>query len=160
MTLLVRWRSAKAIVSTTKNIFEKRNGFISDQGVDVMIAIFCDFRAIFGEKNWRFSQKPMLRSKFCIIYLCFETKTPIFSLNFSAKIFKKSQHRSQIFFFEIFRRPFRSSRTFSRIFLGQVFEWEEGLILCFQNLLRPHRDAVLFCKRGQGRLAGRHARNK
>jgi hypothetical protein len=40
---------------------------------------------IFGEKNWRFSQKPMLWSKFCIIYLWFESKTPIFSLNFFAE---------------------------------------------------------------------------
>jgi hypothetical protein len=32
------------------------------------------------------------------IKLCFESKTPIFSLNFSAKIFKKSQHRSLILF--------------------------------------------------------------
>jgi hypothetical protein len=32
-----------------------------------MITIFSDFR----RKNGVFSQKPMLRSNFCIIYLCF-----------------------------------------------------------------------------------------
>jgi hypothetical protein len=36
----------------------------STPGVDVMITIFCDFRQ-FLAKNWRFSQKPMLRSNFC-----------------------------------------------------------------------------------------------
>jgi hypothetical protein len=29
-------------------------------GVDVMITIFCDFFPIFGEKYWRFSQKPIV----------------------------------------------------------------------------------------------------
>jgi hypothetical protein len=38
-------------------------------GVDVMNIIFCD---------WRFSQKPMLWSNFCLIQLCFEQKTPFF----------------------------------------------------------------------------------
>jgi hypothetical protein len=54
-------------------------------------AIFDNFRL----KSWRFSRKTMSWSKFCTIYLCFESKTPIFSLNFSAKIFKKSQYRSR-----------------------------------------------------------------
>jgi hypothetical protein len=35
-------------------------------GVDVMITIFCDFWQ-FSAKKWRFSQKPMLWSKFCLI---------------------------------------------------------------------------------------------
>jgi hypothetical protein len=35
-------------------------------GTDVTITIFCDFRQ-FSAKNWRFSQKPMLWSNFCII---------------------------------------------------------------------------------------------
>jgi hypothetical protein len=35
-------------------------------------AIFDNFR----RKNWRFSLKPMLWSKFCIIYLCFVSKMP------------------------------------------------------------------------------------
>jgi hypothetical protein len=45
------------------NILPKTNR----TGVDVTITIFCDFcrfsakkLAIFGEKNWRFSQKPTL----------------------------------------------------------------------------------------------------
>jgi hypothetical protein len=42
----------------------------------------------FLQKNWRFSQKPMLWSKFCIFYLCFESKTPIFSQFFCENIFK------------------------------------------------------------------------
>jgi hypothetical protein len=32
-------------------------------GVDVIITIFCDFRQFSAEKNWRFSQKPMLSIK-------------------------------------------------------------------------------------------------
>jgi hypothetical protein len=36
-------------------------------GVDVNDHNFRRFSTIFGEKNWRFSQKPTLRSKFCII---------------------------------------------------------------------------------------------
>jgi hypothetical protein len=47
-------------------------------------AIFDNFR----RKNWRFSQKPMLWSKFCIIYLCFESKRPIFCRKFRRKYFK------------------------------------------------------------------------
>jgi hypothetical protein len=39
-------------------------------------------------KNWRFSQKPMLGSKFCIIKLCFEWKTPIIRRFFWRKHFK------------------------------------------------------------------------
>jgi hypothetical protein len=46
-------------------------------GVDVMITIFCDFWQ-FSAKYWHSSQKAMLRSNFCIIQLCFESKTPIF----------------------------------------------------------------------------------
>jgi hypothetical protein len=42
----------------------------------------------FRRKNWRFSQKPMLWSKFFKIYLRFESKAPIFSLKFLAKILK------------------------------------------------------------------------
>jgi hypothetical protein len=37
---------------------------------------------------WRFSQKPMLWSKFCIILLCFESKAPIFCNFFRENIFK------------------------------------------------------------------------
>jgi hypothetical protein len=46
-----------------------------------MITIFCEFRQ-FSAKKWRFSQKPMLWSQFCIIWLCFESKTPIFFAKF------------------------------------------------------------------------------
>jgi hypothetical protein len=44
-----------------------------------MITIFSDLRQ-FSAKKWCFS----------IIYHCFESKTPIFSTNFSTKIFLKS----------------------------------------------------------------------
>jgi hypothetical protein len=48
-------------------------------------AIFPNFR----RKKWCFTQTPMLWSNFYIILLCWP-KRPIFSQNFSAKIFKKS----------------------------------------------------------------------
>jgi hypothetical protein len=58
-------------------------------GVDVIYDHnFLRFLPIFGEKMAFFS-KTNVMIKFCIIYLCFEKKTPIFSLNFSAKIFLK-----------------------------------------------------------------------
>jgi hypothetical protein len=47
-------------------------------------AIFDDFRW----KNWRFSQKPMLWLKLCIIWLYFESKTPISCRIFWRKYFK------------------------------------------------------------------------
>jgi hypothetical protein len=65
-------------------------------GVDVAITLFCDFRQFSAEKNWRFSQKPMLGSNFCKKWQQYEQKTPMFSLNFSAKIFKKSQRRRSL----------------------------------------------------------------
>jgi hypothetical protein len=43
-------------------------GKFAQSRVDVMITIFCDFQ-LFWAKNWRFSQKPMLWSKFCIFYV-------------------------------------------------------------------------------------------
>jgi hypothetical protein len=50
--------------------------------VDVMITIFCDFRQ-FSAKIWRFSQI------FCIIQLCFDSKSPFFSpIFFGENIFK------------------------------------------------------------------------
>jgi hypothetical protein len=51
-----------------------------------MITMFCDFRQ-FSAKNWRFSKKPMLWSKFCIIYLCFESKRQFFRWIFRRKYF-------------------------------------------------------------------------
>jgi hypothetical protein len=45
---------------------------------------FLRFSTIFC-KNWRFSQKPMLWSKFCIIYHCFESKTKFFFAEFFGK---------------------------------------------------------------------------
>jgi hypothetical protein len=45
---------------------------------------FLRFLTIFGEKIGGFHTK-----NFCIIYLRFESKTPIFWLNFSAKMFLK-----------------------------------------------------------------------
>jgi hypothetical protein len=56
-------------------------------GVNVRITIFCDFRQ-FLAKNWRFSQKPILWSKFCIIWLCFESKRQFFLWIFRRKYFK------------------------------------------------------------------------
>jgi hypothetical protein len=47
-------------------------------------AIFDNFR----RKNWRFSKKPIIRSKFWIIYLCFESKTPIFCQKIRRKYFR------------------------------------------------------------------------
>jgi hypothetical protein len=50
-------------------LFDNRHGNFEMKycpGVDVMITIFCDFLQ-FSVKNWRFSQKPMLWSKFFII---------------------------------------------------------------------------------------------
>jgi hypothetical protein len=49
----------------------------AQSGVDVVITIFCDFRQ-FSVTKWRFSQKTNVMIKFCIIYLCFGSKTPIF----------------------------------------------------------------------------------
>jgi hypothetical protein len=49
--------------------------------IDVMIIIFCDFWQ-FSAKKLAFFSKPMSWSKFCIICLCFESKTPIFSQKF------------------------------------------------------------------------------
>jgi hypothetical protein len=46
---------------------------------------FRRFLTIFGEKIGVFLKKPMLWLKFCIILLCFESKTPIF---FSENILK------------------------------------------------------------------------
>jgi hypothetical protein len=47
-------------------------------------AIFDNFR----RKIWRFSQNPMLWSKFCMIYLCFESKMPFFRWIFRRKYLK------------------------------------------------------------------------
>jgi hypothetical protein len=53
--------------------------------------LWSEFSAIFDnfwQKYWRFSQKPMLWSNFCIIWLCFESKTHFFANFFVANIFK------------------------------------------------------------------------
>jgi hypothetical protein len=53
--------------------------------------LWSQFSAIldnFRRKNLRFSQKPLLWSKFCINYLCFESKTPIFCWIFRRKYFR------------------------------------------------------------------------
>jgi hypothetical protein len=61
----------------------------NEPGVDVKITIFCDFSQ-FSEKQLSFFSKYQCYDQlFCIIYVCFESKTPIFSQNVSAKIFKK-----------------------------------------------------------------------
>jgi hypothetical protein len=54
-------------------------------------AIFTHFRL---KKLAFFSKNRCYDHNFCKNYLCFASKTPIFSLNFSAKIFLKSSHRS------------------------------------------------------------------
>jgi hypothetical protein len=59
---------------------------VNRPGVDVMITIFCDFRQ-FSAKKLAFFSKTNVMINFFKIWLCFETKTPFFSLNFSAKIF-------------------------------------------------------------------------
>jgi hypothetical protein len=47
--------------------------------------LWSQFLPIFGEKNWRFYQKPMLRCKFCKkTSSSLSKETPIFSPNFSA----------------------------------------------------------------------------
>jgi hypothetical protein len=53
---------------------------VSHSGVDVMINIFCDF-CQFLAKKWRFSQKPMLGSKFSEIFANFQRKNGIFLKN-------------------------------------------------------------------------------
>jgi hypothetical protein len=53
-----------------------------------MTTNFGDFCPFSAKTIGFFSQNLMLLSKFWIIQLCFEPKTPIFSPNFSAKIFK------------------------------------------------------------------------
>jgi hypothetical protein len=56
------------------------------------------FLPILGEKNWRFSLKPMLWSKFCTFKLCFESKTPIFCWIFRRK-YKKNYSIGPRFYF-------------------------------------------------------------
>jgi hypothetical protein len=63
------------------------NFFKSRPGVDVMITIFCNFWQ-FSEKKLAFSQNTMLWSKFCMIYLCFESKKPFFCWIFRRKYLK------------------------------------------------------------------------
>jgi hypothetical protein len=55
-------------------------------GADVMITIFCDFSQ-FSAKKFAFFLNTNVMIIVFKIWLCFESKTPIFSLNFSAKIF-------------------------------------------------------------------------
>jgi hypothetical protein len=62
--------------------------FNSCDNLDLGSMLWSQFSAIFDNfrrKNWRFPQKPMLWSKFCIIELRFESKTPIFSPIFCRK---------------------------------------------------------------------------
>jgi hypothetical protein len=43
----------------------QRQNFGGKPGADViMTTVFCDFRQFLGEKNWRFSQTPILLSPF------------------------------------------------------------------------------------------------
>jgi branched-subunit amino acid transport protein AzlD len=58
-------------------------------GVDVMITIFCDFSQ-FSAKKLTFFSKTNVMIKILHNIALFWVKNAIFSLNFSAKIFKKS----------------------------------------------------------------------
>jgi hypothetical protein len=58
-------------------------------GIDVMITIFCDFRQFSAQKLAFFSKTNDMIT-FLNNLALFETKTPVFSPIFSAKIFKKS----------------------------------------------------------------------
>jgi hypothetical protein len=62
-------------------------------GIDVMITIFYDFwqfLTIFGKKFGVFLKNQCYDHFFYKKLVCFQSKTPLFSPNFSAKIFKKS----------------------------------------------------------------------
>jgi hypothetical protein len=69
----------------TKNLFCYKNGlaFVAP-GVDVMITIFCDFRQFSAKKMAFFSKSSVMINVFQNLAF-FETKTPIFSLNFFGK---------------------------------------------------------------------------
>jgi hypothetical protein len=58
-------------------------------GVNVMIAIFCDFRQ-FSAKKFAFFSKINVMIKILHNLALFWAKNANFSLNFSAKIFQKS----------------------------------------------------------------------
>jgi hypothetical protein len=59
-------------------------------GVDAMITNFRDF-CLFSAKKWRFSKKKQYYVHIFAKSICsLRKKTPIFSRNFSAKIFLKS----------------------------------------------------------------------
>jgi hypothetical protein len=56
-------------------------------GVDVMNTIFCEFGQ-FSAKNWRFSQKPMLRSIFSKFSFVLSKKRHFFAKFFGENIYK------------------------------------------------------------------------
>jgi hypothetical protein len=56
-------------------------------GVDVMIAIFCDFRQFSAKKIGVFLKNQCYDQNFAGFTFVLSQKTPIFSLNLSAKIF-------------------------------------------------------------------------
>jgi hypothetical protein len=59
-------------------------------GVDVIISIFCDFRQFSGKKLAFFSKTNVMIKIFAKTSSSLSKKTPIFSLHFLPKIFKKS----------------------------------------------------------------------
>jgi hypothetical protein len=61
---------------------------IANPGVDVMLIIFGDFCQFSAKKLAFFSKTPMLWSQFCILLLCFESKTPFFRIFFGGNILK------------------------------------------------------------------------
>jgi hypothetical protein len=70
-----------------KRMVSKEFSYLFLPGVDVMITIFCDFPQ-FSAKKLAFFQKPTLWSIFFKIWLCLESKTPIFRKIFLRKYFK------------------------------------------------------------------------
>jgi hypothetical protein len=68
-------------------IYQEKSG---NPGVDVMITIFCDFWQFSAKKIGVFLKNQCYDQIFAKTSCSLSKKTPIFSLNVSAKIFKKS----------------------------------------------------------------------
>jgi hypothetical protein len=69
---------------------DQHPGQESVPGADVILTIFGDIRQFSAKKLAFFSDTNVMITFFCKIAFCFESETPIFLLNFSAKMFKKS----------------------------------------------------------------------
>jgi hypothetical protein len=66
-------------------IFPSKCQNFAPSGVDVMITIFCDFRQFSAKKIGVFLKNQCYDQLFFKIWLCFETKTPIFFAEFFGK---------------------------------------------------------------------------